>query len=112
MMTSMADALPKDVVSLLDRLESVLQMEILLALHDSDEPLTPGLLTRRIGGSVDQARQCLAGLVGGGLAVRHGEGDDASFSYRSDDTDRAVDRLAELYISRKVRVVSELLRGE
>ena len=111
MMTWMADSLPKDVVSLLERLESVLQLEILIALHDSDEPLTPARLTRRIGGSVDQATQCLTALAGQGLAVQHGESDDACFLYRSNDLDRTVDRLAELYISRKVRVVSQLLRS-
>jgi hypothetical protein len=49
---TMSDVLPNDVVSLLERLDSVMQLEILIALHDSEEPLTPALLTRRIGGSV------------------------------------------------------------
>jgi hypothetical protein len=111
MMTWMTEALPKDVVTLLERLESVLQLEILISLHDSDEPLMPAQLTRRIGGSVDQATQCLSALVGQGLAVRHGEGHGASFSYLANHLDGTVDRLAELYITRKVRVVAELLRS-
>lgn len=99
--------LPPDVVELLDRLESVLQLEILLALHDAPEAMTPGQLARRTGGSEEQVAGCLDALVGQGLAVRH---DLARSSYRSEGADPAVDRLAELYISEKVGVVSELLR--
>lgn len=62
----MSDVLPNDVVSLLERLQSVMQLEILIALHDSHEPVTPELLTRRIGSSVDQVTQCLEGCAGAG----------------------------------------------
>ncbi|MFP5376525.1 MAG: helix-turn-helix domain-containing protein [Acidimicrobiia bacterium] len=100
--------LPPDVVELLDRLESVLQLEILLALHDAREELTLGQLARRTGGSEEQVAGCLDALVGQGLADRH---DGARSSYKAGGADPTVDRLAELYITEKVGVVSELLRA-
>lgn len=100
--------LPPDVVELLDRLESVLQLEILIVLHDAGEAMTPGQLARRTGGSEDQVAGCLDALVGQGLAVRH---HGARSSYRAEGSHPTVDRLAELYITEKVDVVSELLRA-
>ncbi|HVM01228.1 MAG TPA: hypothetical protein VM263_01055 [Acidimicrobiales bacterium] len=100
--------LPPDVVELLDRLESVLQLEILLALHDASEAMTPGQFARRTGGSEEQVARCLDALVGQGLAVHH---DVGRSSYRAGGADPTVDRLAELYITEKVGVVSELLRA-
>ena len=111
MMNGMPEVLPRDVVSLLDRLDSVLQMELLIALYDAQEPLTAELLTRRIGGSVEQVRECLASLVSRGLAFANTDAGRTFYSYRANETDHTVDRLAELYITRKVRVVAALVRS-
>jgi hypothetical protein len=110
-MNGMPETLPRDVVSLLDRLDSVLQMEVLIALYDAQEPLAAEVLTRRFGGSVGQVRECLDGLVGLGLACAHTDPKGSAYSYRTNEMDHTMDRLAELYITRKVRVVAALLRS-
>lgn len=109
-MNLMSDPLPARVITLLDQLESVLQLEILIALRDSSEPLTAQQLTRRIGGSVEQVERCLASLAQQGFAIAHEDHRVPSFSYRSGGHDEGVALLAELYVSRKVRVVSQLFR--
>lgn len=109
-MNQMSDPLPACVTTLLDRLESVLQLEILITLRDSSEPLTAQQLNRRIGGSVEQVERCLASLTRQGFAIAQEDHPGPSFSYRSGGHDEDVELLAELYVTRKVRVVSQLFR--
>ena len=104
----MQSPLPADVTALLDRLTSVMQLEVLLTLHQSEEPCTTTTLIRRLGGSTGQMGDCLAGLVAQGLATSDAIG--TSFSYRPGDDDTAVDHLAAIHASHRVRIISFLLR--
>lgn len=108
-MKPITEPLPADVSALLDRLESVLQLEILIALRDSPEPLTPPQLIRRTGGTFEQVTHCLDTLVHQGFAIERDDRRVRCFSYRSGIDDDSVEILAELYVCGKVQVVAQLL---
>jgi hypothetical protein len=102
----MPEKLPRPVTLLLDRIETVMQLEVLLALRDAARTVEPSDLTRSIGGSVDHVADALGALERAGLATRVNDHLVDGFAYRAGRADASVDRLAEIYPSHRVRIVA------
>lgn len=105
------EALPPETVRLIrSHIESVGQLEILLLLHAArDTAFTPNEINESLRSNIDSVEQRLASLVNSELVVRL-EGVPKRYQYGPSNPDqaRAVDRLAQSYITHRVRVI-ELL---
>lgn len=108
----MPQSLPDPVSRFLEQhIDSVMQLEVLLALRQQAEPLSTRQLIRTLGGSVDQVLQCILALQRDGLVeqLEH-EGDLVARYSASGKVEQVVAAVAEEYAKRKVRVVTFLLR--
>lgn len=104
--------LPPPVGDFLDEhIETVMQLEVLLALHASPSPLSVRDLTRSLGGSTEQVLRCLPALARSGLVEQLGAGDEVAARYvGTADAEPLIAAVAHEYATRRTRVISYVLR--
>lgn len=102
------EALPPETVRLIRScIESVGQLEILLLLHAArDTAFHPSEINETLRSNIDSVQQRLQGLVECELVARL-EGEPERYQYQpaSQELGRSVDRLAQAYITHRVRVI-------
>lgn len=105
------EGLPPETVRLIrSHIESVGQLEILLLLHASPEvSFTPAQINDRLQSNLTWVEQRLASLAAHGLAVLESSL-PAKYRYapESEEMARAVSRLADIYLSYRVRVIDTI----